>query len=194
VGDYFQNIVDVEATDEEAGPLGERVLQWLTESGVVTGTPSDNVLGAEAGYAPGPRYATAVSAPDGRTLSLRSNGLHVIDYRYVYDCGQDGVGPVICPWCGQRDLLEDPSTYRMNDRWDDLSEAFSRWLDGGDGELDCLHCSRMVGLKQWRWQEPVWAFGSLGVRVWNWPPLADTFVADVARVLGHRVVVNGGKL
>jgi hypothetical protein len=190
VGDYFQNIVDVEATDEEAGPLGERLQRWLLESGIVVDTPADNVLG----YGPGPRYMAAVTAPDESMLRLRTNGLHLIDGRNIYHCGQEGVGPVVCPWCGQRDVLQNPETYRMNDRWDHLSGAFDRWLDGGDGELDCLHCQRVVGLKQWRWEEPAFAFGSLGVCIWNWAPLADAFVAEVAQVLNHRVVVNGGKL
>ena len=194
MGDYFQNIVDVEATDDEAGPLGERLLGWLIETGIVVDTPSDNVLGANLGYGPGPRNTAAVTEPDANMLTLRTNGLHVIADRYVYDAGQDGVGPVVCPWCGVRDVLEDRKTFELSDRWDELSAAFGRWLDGGDGELACLHCQREVGLKDWRWEEPVYAFGSLGVRIWNWPPLAGSFVADVARVLGHRVVVSGGKL
>lgn len=194
MGDYFQNVVDVEATDEEAGPLGKRLLRWLIESGIVVDTPSDNVVAAELGYRPGPRYAAAVTAPDDRITLWTDNGLHLIDQRDVYHCGQYGVGPVVCPWCGARDVLEDPETYRMTDRWDELSGTFSRWLNGDDGELDCLHCRRPVRLKEWRWEEPVWAFGALGVCIWNWPPLADAFVADVARVLGHRVVVNSGKL
>lgn len=194
MGDYFQNIVDVEATDEEAGPLGERLLRWLVQSGIVVETPSDNVLGAERGYGPGPQCAAAVTEPDQSMLRLWTNGLHLIERRCVYDCGQGGVGPVVCPWCGERDVLQDPEDYRTYDRWDDLSGAFDRWLGGDDGELDCLHCRRVVRLKEWRWEEPVLAFGSLGVRIWNWAPLADAFVADVARVLGHRVVVNGGKL
>jgi hypothetical protein len=194
MGDRFQNIVDVEASDEQAGRLGERLLRWLIESGIVVGTPSDNVLGPELGYGPGPRCTAAVTVFDDGLLTLSTNGLEVIDDRNVYHCGQNGVGPVKCPWCGERDVLEDPETYRMSKRWNDLSAAFNRWLAGGDGELDCLHCRRVVGLKEWRWEEPVYAFGSLGVRVWNWPPLTKTFVADVARVLGHQVLVNGGKL
>jgi hypothetical protein len=194
VGDYFQNVVDVDASDEEAGRLGERLLRWLIESGIVVGTPSDNVFGAERGYGPGPRYTAAVTSPGDGLVTLSTNGLEVIDQRCIYDSGQWGVGPVVCPWCGQRDVLEDPVTYRMSDRWQDLSAAFNRWLHGGDGELACLHCRRVVGLKEWRWEDPAYAFGSLGVQIWNWPPLTDAFVADVARVLGHRVVVNGGKL
>ena len=68
MGDYFQNVVDVEATDEEAGPLGKRLLRWLIQSGIVVDTPSDNVLGAKLGYGPGrgarrrsPRPTTASS-------------------------------------------------------------------------------------------------------------------------------------
>lgn len=194
MGDYFQNIVDVDATDDEAGPLGERLLSWLIESGIVADTPSDNVLSADLGYGPGPRIALAVTDPEDHGLTLWTNGLHVIDKRHVYDPGQGGIGPVVCPWCGKRDVLMDPETAETSDRWDEVSEALGRWYKGGDGELDCVHCRREVTLKEWRWEEPVLALGSLGVRIWNWPPLAEAFVADVARILGHRVVVNGGKL
>jgi hypothetical protein len=194
VGDYFQNIVDVEATDAEAGPLGERLLHWLVESGIVVSTPSENVLSADVGYGPGPRASVAVTEPDDSMFTLRTNGLHVIAERHIYDPGQGGIGPVVCPWCADRDVLLDPDTYEMSDRWDDMSGAFSRWLNGGDGELDCLHCRRVVTLTEWRWEEPAVAVGSLGVRIWNWPPLAGEFVSDVARLLGHRVVVNFGKL
>src|SRR5687768_12426937 len=130
MGDHFQNIVDVDATDEEAGRLGERLLRWLIESGIVAGTPSDNVLGAERGYGPGPRYAAAVTTPHDGLLTLSTNGLDLIDQRCIYDSGQGGVGPVVCPQCGERDVLEDPETYRMSDRWEDLSGAFDRWLRG----------------------------------------------------------------
>jgi hypothetical protein len=34
------------------------------------------------------------------------------------------------------------------------------------------------------------AFAELGLRFWNWPPLADAFVADLAARLGHRLVTG----
>jgi hypothetical protein len=34
------------------------------------------------------------------------------------------------------------------------------------------------------------AFAELGLRFWNWPPLADGFVASVASALDHRVVAG----
>jgi hypothetical protein len=36
--------------------------------------------------------------------------------------------------------------------------------------------------------------GCLDLTFWNWPPLAEEFVAQVAERLGHRVIVMLGKL
>lgn len=35
MGEYFQRIVDLQATDEEADELGASILAWLVDSGIV---------------------------------------------------------------------------------------------------------------------------------------------------------------
>lgn len=52
-------------------------------------------------------------------------------------------------------------------------------------------CGRVVGLNDWRWQPP-WGFGYLGFKFWNWPPLAQGFIAEAGRRLGHRTVLVAG--
>jgi len=55
VGDSFQIIADVEATEAEAPGLAASVVGWLTAEGIIAAEPTDCVLGAESGYAPGPQ-------------------------------------------------------------------------------------------------------------------------------------------
>jgi hypothetical protein len=59
----------------------------------------------------------------------------------------------------------------------------------------CPHCGLLVDFNDWRWDSGrPFAVGFLGFAFWNWPELSDTFIAQVADRLGHRVVVTGGKL
>jgi len=52
----------------------------------------------------------------------------------------------------------------------------------------------MNRLNDWDWGYP-WAFGALGVKVWNWDELSPEFIAEVSEVLGgHRVVHCSYKL
>ena len=55
--------------------------------------------------------------------------------------------------------------------------------------LVCARCGERTGFNGWRWPVPC-AFAELGLRFWNWPPLADAFVADLAAWLGHRLVAG----
>jgi Zn-dependent metalloprotease len=36
MGDFFEGIVDVEVTGEEAGPLAERMVDWMVTEGLIT--------------------------------------------------------------------------------------------------------------------------------------------------------------
>jgi hypothetical protein len=47
-------------------------------------------------------------------------------------------------------------------------------------------------VRDWRF-EPAWAFGHLAMVFWNWPLLADSFIADLSRQLDHRVVIIAGR-
>ena len=97
MGEYFQRIVDLQASDEEADELGASVLAWLVDGGVVEATDRDYHDWPGGGYAPGPCYETAVVEPR-EELDLRwNNGLHVVTGRTVFY--SDGVDAVACPHC-----------------------------------------------------------------------------------------------
>ena len=77
MSDWFETIADVEATAEEADRLAANVLDWLVERKIVVFETTDCVPGG-VGYAPGPKYTAAVTAPYAQLHRLQVNGLNVV--------------------------------------------------------------------------------------------------------------------
>lgn len=193
MGDYAQALVDIDVSDEAAPQLKQRLLRWLIEKRVVVEQVSDCVLGSKGGYAPGENYGYALWGHDGAYRAepprLWTNGLSIDIDRTVYWGGD--LEWVQCPQCGFREMM----TLREEGRWDTaFDEAITRWHGGGVGLVPCLGCGADIGLNDWKWSDP-WAFGALGVKIWNWEPLGEDFIAQVRDVLdGHRVVYSAYKL
>jgi hypothetical protein len=189
VGEWFETIADVEATDEEAEGLAAATLAWLMDTGIVLAETTDCVLG-DVGYPPGPRYATAVTEADPRLPTLRTNGVEVITGRTVfYSMGAD---QVTCPRCYQVTVLTDDRG-QPNQTWHELSDTIGTWFEGGGADYQCPNCGHLVGLNDWTWS-PAWGFGHLGIKFWNWPRLSPHFLAEVSQRLGHRTVHPCGKM
>jgi hypothetical protein len=100
---------------------------------------------------------------------------------------------VVCPRCENMVVLEESETAQPTAYWDRFSDALDSWCQGGSGEVQCVHCDGVIGFNDWRWIGR-WPFavGFLGFTFWNWPPLRDSFIAQVAKRLEHRVVVTRG--
>jgi hypothetical protein len=95
-----------------------------------------------------------------------------------------------CPSCASRVALRDGSGPTL--AWDLLIDAIERWADGGPDTLACPRCGASGCLGQWRMQPP-WAFGTMMLTFWNWPPLSEEFIRRVSNRLGHRIVtIIGG--
>lgn len=198
MGDWFQIVADVEATEEEAPRLAESVVAWLVAEQIIQPGLSDRVLGT-VGYAPGPRYTEALgrdpadsyrvpglrytegTAPPPSMLGIAPNGVEVRVGRAVFSTSGSGVENITCPHCA---AVAD---------WDDVSETVGVWFASGVGDHTCTACGRAAGLNEWRF-EPPWAFGYLGLTFWNWLPLRRSFVTELGARLGHRVVVVADKL
>jgi hypothetical protein len=195
VGDYFQVIADVDATEAEAPVLAESIVRWLAGKGVILNTATDCVLGAVYGYPPGPRFGAITAHPSTSFLSLRTNGVEVSAGRQVFLNGQGELGAVVCPRCEQTIQLSDPATGQSTGESERFTDALRAWDEGGPALVSCPRCARIVGFNDWRWvRERPFAVGFFGVTFWNWPELSARFIEQVADHLGHRVVVTGGKL
>jgi hypothetical protein len=171
------------------------VVGWLAREGIIAVEPTDCVLGAESGYPPGPRYTAAVTESGECLLQLRTNGVEVCTSRTVFAPARGEMGPVVCPHCRQTVELEDPATGQIAPQWEPFSDALNAWMGGGPGEVRCPQCGQVAGFNDWRWiGEWPFAVGFLGFTFWNWPPLSESFIAQMASHLEHRVVVTRGKL
>src|SRR4051794_10718315 len=106
MGDWFQSVVDRDATEEEAPALGAAVHQWLVGEGIVAAQGRDCVLGVDAGYPPGPHYRRAVSEPYPGLLTFRTNGLEIITRRTIFHAGQ-GTFELVCATCSGRFVASD---------------------------------------------------------------------------------------
>lgn len=179
MGDWFQIIVDREASEEEAPALGSSIRDWLVTEGIIEATLTDCVLGSDLGYPPGPNHERAT---DEKVPELWTNGLDIITGRTVFH--STGVETyLICSQCGER--------FQPPDEWTD---AIGEWYDRrGPGLLSCIRCNYTEAITKWQ-HDPPWGFGNLGFEFWNWPPLNASFIEEVSKRLGHRVVYVEGKL
>jgi hypothetical protein len=185
LGDYYQTIVDTEATADEAAALAGRVRDWLIAEGVVRAELTDCVLGGDgSGHTPGAGWRRAVVRPnDDRFLKLRTRGLKIVVGRTVFYTNY-GPATATCPRCRASESL---------DRGSSLIEAIGDWYETGEALAPCAAGDERIRLVDWQ-IDPSWGFGYLGFEFWNWPPLSEAFVARVDGLLGHRTLLVCGKL
>ncbi|WP_338697711.1 hypothetical protein V2W30_17645 [Streptomyces sp. Q6] len=196
MGDWFQRIVDLDATEEDAGRLGAEIKRWLIERGVVVAEEDDCVLGAETGHRPGPHVDEVIEAPvTTEWTRLWTCGLDVETGRTVFDGGQGEPQAVSCPRCATRIRLVTDNWEPIDDAWEPFGAAITQWYETGAADITCPRCATPVPLREWQWADDYFAFGCLGFEFWNWPRLTDAFVSELAeRLGGHRVVHIEGKL
>ena len=189
MSEWFQTIVDIDATEAQAPALAAATLGWLVKENIVQEVETDCVL-AGVGHAPGRDYASIVTVPDPHLHTLRTNGLRVITERTVF--WSMGIEQITCPHCASvtRFTIDHGGP---DENWEEVSKIIGIWYDTGDAAHSCPSCRRLVLLNDWRWQ-PEWGFGYLGFQFWNWPPITDDFVATLSSRLGHRTVRPSGKL
>lgn len=185
MGDYAQTLCDVDASDDAAAALKQRLQAWLVDKRIIESDVTDCVVSSEGGHRPAENYGYAIYGREGTQLDLPAgaNGLEIAVGRRVYS-GAD-LEAVICLQCRHRESM----TPREHGRWDTaFNSAIKEWSAGGPGLVPCLRCGATNGLNDWDWGYP-WAFGALGVTVWNWDELSADFIAEVSDVLGgHHVI------
>ncbi|MEV5549551.1 hypothetical protein AB0L35_26010 [Streptomyces sp. NPDC052309] len=184
MGDRFQVIVDLDASEADAERLARRVVDRLVAEGIVLAERTD-VPGQPLGHPPGPHWERAVSDDwdfepwDGLAVHTRRTG---------FTSGADVPGAALCPHCGAHTPLQDA-------QWRRFSTAMRTWHDTGAATVGCPACARAVPVPDWTWDEAPLAFGALGFEFWNWPDLGDDFRARLAGLLdGHRTAYVWGKI
>ncbi|MFJ8850794.1 hypothetical protein [Streptomyces sp. NPDC102437] len=194
MGDYFQTIVDLDATEQDAARLGAGLLDRLVADGIVAAERTDCVLGGDGhGNPPGPHYARAVDDPE--PVELWSNGLHITTGRTVFDSGQGEPQAATCPLCATGIRLVDDTWTPVDGAWEPFAGRFADWEKGGEGAVECPACHRPSGIARWSWEDDYYACGQLGLTFWNWAELTHDFEQEVRRHLGgHRTVTLRGKL
>lgn len=183
MGDWFQTIVDIDASLEETGPLSAAILNWLVEEGIVEKTLTDCVLGhGGQGHGPGQNYEQVVKRDGFPIRELMTNGLDIVVGRTVFHPGQ-GTSNKVCPACG--------ATTECDDEW---LRAVGQWYKGEpDDFVRCANCGYANSIAEWS-ADLSWGFGNLGFKFWNWSRLNQSFIDEFGRRLGHRIVFVAGKL
>ncbi|MFI1334471.1 hypothetical protein ACH4U7_31085 [Streptomyces sp. NPDC020845] len=198
MGDYFQRIVDVEADEQEAGPLAGRMVDWLVSEGVITReTSGEGVYSqtADEGYVPGPRWDRAVVGSAETTWQPGPVAVMVGRDYYVGGQGQDEADSASCPRCDATTVIIDyPEEFEADDEvWRPYREAIAVWKETGEGgSVACSACAAAVPVTEWRFGSG-FALGALAFDFWGWPPLDDAFLAEFSRQLGHSAEEQMGK-
>jgi hypothetical protein len=196
MSEHYVTIVDIETSLDNARAQAQHLLAWLQAEGIISegiregeiyrkwllsigatdSAPSKIVEQKKIVYPPGPNVSKACS-PEANLATTVTNWLEIDIKRQVFDAGENGLG-IFCPACGSD----------QREHYEAWGNAMSEWLEGSSGAFDCADCSSVAPLQQWRF-DPVWAFGNLGFRFYNWV-LEPDFVAEFAKRLGtaHKVV------
>jgi hypothetical protein len=182
MSDFFQAIVDLDASEREAPESAARIREWLIAGGIIENRMTDCILGNDPGFPPGLNYIRATERTDPLLFQVRTNGLEIIVKREVF-CSISGEQMLICSACSGR--FEPP------EGWHDAIDEWSQRK--GPGLLACPACNAERPITEWQ-HDPAWGFGNLGFQFWNWPRLKTSFIEEVSARLGHRVVLTFGKL
>jgi hypothetical protein len=163
--------------DGDATQRAADVLTWLIERGIVEEQPSASSYGGLA-HRPGPNVADAVAKPPPRMKNvadfrrLAVNGMNV-EYtrRPRLQTSGDEMPDFMCPRC---DAALDP-------------DNVFPLLDDLDSEIACPKCNEQTAVVDLRVENGT--FANLVFRFWNWWPLDEEFVADLAKRCGAPIVV-----
>lgn len=183
MGNWHQDIVVMDVADHELEVIATLVVEYLLAKEIISSEMSDNVLGSEEGYCPGKNWEGIVQYPEERDfLGLWTNGLEVIKGRNVFYTDGGEFEAINCPNCGANNLECD---------W---GELFGKWIDDlKSAELECLQCENASSISEYIF-EPTWALSNLGFVFWNWPILKDSFISELQKVVGKRILFVAGKL
>ncbi|GAA3980352.1 hypothetical protein GCM10023085_73380 [Actinomadura viridis] len=197
MGDYFERIIDLEVPLQDAGPLADRMVDWLVAEGVLLReTSGDGVysLGVDEGHLPGPNWERAVHGTPGTTWPPAAMAVIVARDDHLGGQGESEADSATCPRCGTRTVIIDyPESFEADEEaWRPFSEAIDRWKETGEADAPCPACQTSSPVTEWDFGDN-FDLGALAFDFWGWPPLADAFYEEFTRRLGHRTARQSGK-
>jgi hypothetical protein len=164
----------------EATRFAALVIAWLVERGTIQPMPTDCGM-THLAHPPGPRFLEAVvpqkpGVTDVRTL--RTNGMEVEhSLRAMLITAGDDMPGFACPSCKQ--AVEADDVFPLLDQ---ISNPFHL-----PPETRCPGCGTMTRVNDL--DVTGGAFANLTFRFWNWWPLKEAFVAELAERIGTKVTV-----
>ena len=196
MGDFFERIVDLEVTADEAGALAERMVDWMvSRRWLLRETAREAVysLQVEEGHLFGPDWSRITQDWGADWIP---GPVAVIAGRHAHHPGQGDVEPAsaVCPHCAATTVIIDyPHQWEADPVvWQPFSEAIDAWQLTGEGSVTCPSCTTPSPVTTWRWPDG-FALGALAFDFWGWPPLTEDFRAEFAARLGHRTEHHTGK-
>ncbi|UGT42862.1 hypothetical protein LTV02_05525 [Nocardia yamanashiensis] len=196
MGDYFERIVDIEVSAEDAGSLGADVVEWMvSRRWLLRETSRDAMysLYADAGYLPGPDWGRITSEWGDDWIP---GPVAVVVGRHAHFPGQGGIEPAYaaCPRCRTTTVIIDyPNRWEADPVvWQPFSHAIDGWERTGGGAAICASCGVSSPVTDWQWADD-FALGALAFDFWGWPPLREEFIAELTARLRHRIVHHTGK-
>lgn len=195
MSNWYQAILDTEASPDKAAFLALRVTTRLVGDGVIEpGAALDDTDDRDsAEYVPGPRFAEA-SGEILRNLG-RSGAMEVHLRPWVNDYGIAGLELASCSICGTRfdqNCFDDMEQLKHG-----FSSAGAQFQSGRDRPIvGCPVCKAELEAQHWR-TRPHLGFCHLAFTFWNWPPFEDWTEDVPGRIggcLGHELVLTYGRL
>jgi hypothetical protein len=186
VSNFFQVVVDRDASEPQAVFLADRVLEWLKVEQIVEATPTACVLGLDdMGYAPGCQMENWLDPrDDGQdTRRMKVNGLELITKKTVF-------------WSVSTDYKAECPHGHAHTPPEGWLALAGEWFDAtGPALMECPTCHDSFSVTEWTFGHS-FAFGYLGFQFWSWPPyLSQRLVDEVARLVApHRVALVYSKL
>ena len=168
--DDVLTVVEISVDPLTALDRADVVARWLLATGVVVVNPARDERQQPSALRAGPAVREAAPAWRDSDDAAANNGVDVLAERTLFHPTEAYVPPH-CPSCGHP-LGEERH-----------HELLQPWLDGTEPAVTCAGCGTTRPLGDWPGSYLV---GELAVRFNNWPPLSETFLAELGARLGPR--------
>ncbi|MGH1349801.1 MAG: hypothetical protein ACRBBN_03195 [Methyloligellaceae bacterium] len=198
INDWYQAVIDITASQEEAKNLAIEVTSVLATEKIITlYKPGQTLTHISGKFAPGPDFSFA----SGAAIDLRNHqelnigGMDIHTKAWVNDYGIIGLDSALCPVC---------KIELTTDSFDLLSVLKESFAEAGENfvsrkhqpRVSCPNCKTSSHVSRWKTQ-PHLGFCSLAFIFWNWPPFESWRInipEIISQTLGRDIILTYGRL